>query len=139
MQKLSKLQQEELNKIGDGVVCRIVLRSRHYDLGCYVSGSDGKYNTPLSAHAVAALIRKGFLVQVDCPEDKQPPHSLYYKRGPRVKFSKEYVLDEGFTCTCGKPSGKSGWVAAHLNERLTYTCEGCKKKWVLEDMFVTEA
>lgn len=76
--KLSKLQQEALDQIGDDTVCRIVMRSRHFDLGCYLL----KANQQVNSHAVSGLIRKGLIHQVDCPEKKPPPHSMYYRRKP---------------------------------------------------------
>jgi hypothetical protein len=56
---------------------------------------------------------------------------MYYKR-TKLKFSEGYDNNKGFTCWCGHHTGPSMYVAAHPNDRLSLTCEGCGKKWSLE-------
>lgn len=131
MKPLTTKEKELLVKIGDDVLC-FTPRSRHFDQGYYLLSTTSQ----VESRPAAALIRKEALIRLDsAPEKKPPPGAVYYKR---KKIVMHYDLENTFTCTCGQQAEKSGWVAAHLNERLTYTCPKCSKKWVLEDMFVEE-
>lgn len=60
----------------------------------------------------------------------------------KKKTTMKYVPDKGFTCTCGKESGPSGWAAAHMTEGAIYTClkddGGCGKQWDIRNWRVTE-
>ncbi len=47
----------------------------------------------------------------------------------RVKFQQH---DDGLTCPCGKREKFSGYVYAHKNDPLTFTCECGRKYNILE-------
>lgn len=131
---LTDKQKQALHEIGADTVCRIVLRSRHFDLGCYVL----EKNQQISAHAVVGLIKKGFLEMLSkAPEKNPPPHSMYYRR-TKQKYSEEYDNKKGFTCWCGHHAEPSGYVAAHPYDELKLTCQGCGKEWSLEGGVIEE-
>lgn len=79
--KLTPKQETALKEIGHRIVCRVVATSKTCDAGCYVLPGGELFSAwQVSGHVVGALIRKGILVQAECPEKFPPPHAMYYKR-----------------------------------------------------------